>query len=215
MTARMSTYAPTVEYSAQGTKLNRRGIETRRLILETAIQVLAEGAATPPSANLVAREAGVTWGTIQHQFGDADGVWAAVLDHVEGLTDDVLLRVRHHSSLRRQIAEVVRALWKIYDTDTARAVENLRRGLPNDQQDLAVQYPQTAARLRRLDQAWEVQWSSLFESIDTSATKLRKLSTMLPGALRGLHDQARMTSFTADIDTAVDCLIDSVTAYLS
>ena len=38
---------------------------------------------------------------------------------------------------------------------------------------------------------------------------------MLPGATRGLHDQARMTAFSGDADLALECLIDSVTAYLS
>src|SRR6187402_380922 len=76
-------YDPTVVVSAKGTRLNRRGLQTRLHMIDVAIRALAsprEGEQV--SANLVAREAGVTWGTVQHQFGDADGLWAAVLEHI-------------------------------------------------------------------------------------------------------------------------------------
>jgi AcrR family transcriptional regulator len=64
--------------SAQGTRLNRRGRETRRHLLEVALRCLEAGPEAA-SANLVAREAGATWGTVQHQFGDVDALGAAVL----------------------------------------------------------------------------------------------------------------------------------------
>ena len=75
--------------SAKGTRLNRRGLETRRTLLKVAIRCLADGS-EGVSANLIAREAGVTWGTVQHQFGDADGLWAAVLAHISERSDPLL-----------------------------------------------------------------------------------------------------------------------------
>src|SRR4051794_21135767 len=97
-----------VSYSAQGTRLNRRGLESRRQFLQSAIDLLAEGGPDTVSANLIAKRAGFTWGTIQHQFGDADGVWAAILEdllershHFAGLT------VPAGASLRRRITLIV------------------------------------------------------------------------------------------------------------
>ena len=66
--------------SAKGTRLNRRGLETRGNMLDVAVRVLAAGGPDAVSANSVAKEAGATWGVVQHQFGDADGLWAAVLE---------------------------------------------------------------------------------------------------------------------------------------
>ena len=43
-------------------------------------QTLATGRRAECADLMAANYAGVTWGTIQHQFGDADGVWTAVLD---------------------------------------------------------------------------------------------------------------------------------------
>ena len=94
-------------------------------------------------------------------------------------------------------------------------MQNLRRLLPLDQQVLADEYPATASRLRAFDQGWASRWSNIFAGIPTSAAKLRRISTMLPGAVRGLHDQSRMASYSDKLEVALDCLIDSVTAYLS
>jgi hypothetical protein len=48
-----------MSYSAQGSRLNRRGSETRRRVLDVAIRRLAEGSPEPVTAILIAREAGV------------------------------------------------------------------------------------------------------------------------------------------------------------
>ena len=77
-------------------------------MLDVVLTCLAEGP-DAASANLVARRAGVTWGTMQHQFGDVDGLWAAVLEHAapagpllgDSTAADVAVRVR----------EVVDLLW--------------------------------------------------------------------------------------------------------
>ncbi len=210
-----ATQTPTAAYSAQGTRLNKRGVDTRRRVLDTAVQLLAEGNHDALSANLVARESGVTWGTIQHQFGDADGVWAAVLDHVNTRAETLLGTTRTNTTLRRRVADIVHTLWDAYDSDDAKAVQNLRRLLPLDQKVLAAEYPATASRLRGFDEAWAERWGTLFTGIPASAGKVRRLSTMLPGAVRGLHDQSLMASYSNDLDVALDCLIDSVAAYLS
>ena len=84
--------------SAKGTRLNRRGLETRDVLLRTAIHCLAEGGPESVSANLVAREAGVTWGTVQHQFGDVDGLWAAVLGSVAERASTLHLTVEGQES---------------------------------------------------------------------------------------------------------------------
>src|SRR4051812_10789890 len=69
---------------------NQRGIETRKHVLQVAVQVLASGDPNSVSANHVAKVAGVSWGTVQYHFGDADGTWAAVIDHSRETTDRVL-----------------------------------------------------------------------------------------------------------------------------
>ncbi|MFZ2242965.1 MAG: TetR/AcrR family transcriptional regulator, partial [Gordonia amarae] len=62
-------------------RANKRGVATRESMIETAIVALATGDPAAVSGNRIAREVGVTWGAIKYQFGDIDGLWAAVLRH--------------------------------------------------------------------------------------------------------------------------------------
>jgi AcrR family transcriptional regulator len=139
-------------YSAQGNRLNRRGQETRRQILEVAVRCLATGGSEAVSANLIAKEAGVTWGTIQHQFGDSDGVWAAVVYHVSGNVAATLSAAqKREGSLARRVTAIVDRLWLGFDEPDSRAVQNLRTSLPHDRTTLARELPATAEAWHHFD----------------------------------------------------------------
>lgn len=58
---------------------NRRGRATRENMLDAALCALASGDVGAASANKIAKEVGATWGAVKYQFGDVDGLWAAVL----------------------------------------------------------------------------------------------------------------------------------------
>ena len=60
-------------------RTNRRGQATRDAMLDAALRALATGDAGAASANRIAKDAGATWGAVKYQFGDIDGLWAAVL----------------------------------------------------------------------------------------------------------------------------------------
>ena len=48
-------------------------------MLEAALRSLATGDPGAASANRIAKDIGATWGAVKYQFGDIDGLWAAVL----------------------------------------------------------------------------------------------------------------------------------------
>jgi AcrR family transcriptional regulator len=202
-------------YSAQGNRLNRRGQETRRQILDVAVRCLATGGSEAVSANLIAKEAGVTWGTIQHQFGDSDGVWAAVLYHVSGnVAANLPTAPKRERSLTRRVTAIVDRLWLGFDEPNARAVQNLRTSLPHDRMTLAKEFPATAEAWQHFDEVWTTIFDELFDGLVSSKTKLRRVRSLLPGALRGLHTQAQLSTFT-DAGEAKKGLIEAVVAYLT
>jgi AcrR family transcriptional regulator len=208
-------YAPRVNYSAQGNRLNRRGQETRRQILEVAVRCLATGGSEAVSANLIAKEAGVTWGTIQHQFGDSDGVWAAVLDHVcAEVASNLPASPKREASLARRVTAIVDSLWSGFDHPNSRAVQNLRMSLPRDRATLADEFPATAAAWQRLDEAWTTIFDELLEGLVSSKTKLRRIRSLLPGALRGIYTQAQLSTLT-DAEEAKKGLAEALVAYLA
>lgn len=74
---------------AGGRRANKRGLATRENMITAAITSLATGDPAAVSGNRIARDIGVTWGAIKYQFGDIDGLWAAVLRHTAELRGDL------------------------------------------------------------------------------------------------------------------------------
>lgn len=200
--------------SAQGTKLNKRGIESRRRFIDQAIETLAAEGPAGASANLIAKQAGFTWGTVQHQFGDADGVWAAVIDVMDEVLRDVeVTRPLDDASISRRVNVVIERLWAGWDSPGVRAVENLRLALPRHAETLAAEYPETEAALRRFDQTWQYVWSQLFADLPVSEIRLRRVRSLIPAALRGLRQESDVVGYS-DPDEGRRALIDAVVAYL-
>ena len=209
------SHASEVALSAQGTKLNRRGRENRRAILAIAVACLATGSPEAVSANRIAKEAGVTWGTIQHQFGDADGLWSAVLEQVAGaLTSHRLSTSIHpHRTLARQISAIVDWLWHALDAPEARAVQTIRMCLSRDHAVLTEEWPLTAAAIEHVDQAWKSMISGTLDGLVGSKVKLHRVEQLLPAAMHGIQLQGEISTLT-DVEEARRGLAEAVTAYL-
>lgn len=200
--------------SAKGTRLNKRGLETRQMLLEVAVRCLADGGPDAVSANLVAREAGVTWGTVQHQFGDVDGLWAAVLTHVAQRRKELIPPADDHSDLGARVEEVVSLIWDALDKPAVRAITNLRSALPWQREALEAEFPRTAAALVDWDAKWEAAVRGAFAGFDIDPVRLRRVRSLLPGAVRGVHSEQYLSTY-ADLDDARRGLADAITAYLS
>jgi AcrR family transcriptional regulator len=200
--------------SAKGTRLNRRGLETRDTLLRTAVRCLAEGGPESVSANLVAREAGVTWGTVQHQFGDVDGLWAAVLIAVSERWARLIPVSEDAEAIGERVEQVVALIWDALEKPPVKAIHNLRRALPRERATLEAEFPRTAAALVDWDAKWDRAVREAFNGFGVNRTKLRRVRSLLPGAVRGLHDEQYLSSY-ADIRDARRGLAEALTAYLS
>jgi AcrR family transcriptional regulator len=198
--------------SAKGTRLNRRGLETRRQLLEVALDRLREGP-EGASANLVAREAGVTWGTVQHQFGDVDGLWAAVLRHASEERGMLAVDFPASERLEDRVDDVVGMLWRALTSAVTTSLYHLRLALPPGRDELEAAYPQTAAEIARLDADWARLCERAFDGLPVDATRLARVRSFLPGALRGLRNEARLSSYL-DVDEARRGIADAIKAYL-
>lgn len=200
--------------SAKGHKLNKRGRETRQAVIEAAVRTLAAGGPESVSANLVAKEAGVTWGTVQHQFGDTDGLWAAVLDSISGRGAALLPVEAEASDLQERVTVIIDLIWSALDKPSLRAMFNLRSALPRERHDLEADYPRTATALAAWDTKWAQACREAFAGFDVDPVRLGRVRSMLPGAVRGLYNEQYLSSFT-DFDEARLGLGEAITAYLS
>lgn len=205
---------PGTMLSAKGTRLNRRGLETRRLLLREAVHCLAEGGPDAVSANAVARRAGATWGTIQHQFGDADGLWAAVLDHIADHAGFAALAVPSHPSVADRVEAVIDLMWYAVQLPSAKAFYQLRAALPPRREQLEDGFPRTAQAIARWDEEWAALCERSFAGLGIDASRLMRVRHLLPSALRGLFAEGDLGGYV-DVDEARQGLRDALTAYLA
>jgi AcrR family transcriptional regulator len=201
------------ELSAKGTVLNRRGRQTRGHLLAVAVRCLAAGGPDCVSANLVAREAGVTWGTVQHQFGDVDGLWAAVLEYIALERGPMVPALPDQTELAERVGAVIDMLWLALDLPVSRAIYHLRTALPYDRVELERTFPRTAAAIVAWDADWTTVVERAFDGLDLDPTKLERVRAMLPAAMQGLRVEQAMSSYV-DIGAARLGLRDATTAYL-
>lgn len=192
---------------------NRRGDATRRTIIDAALEILAEGSPATFSVNGVAKRAGATWGAVKYQFGDADGLWKAVLDRMEERRGALHLAMEPGASLRERVAHVIDALWAGLNTRDAQAFEGLRASLPHDRGELETLYPQTAAALASWHDGWQRACADAFAGLDLDPDRVAEVAAYLPGAMRGLNSERNLSTYS-DMDDARRGLIAAVTAHL-
>lgn len=199
--------------SAKGTRLNRRGRETRTHLLDVAVRCLAEGGPEAASANAVAKQAGATWGVVQHQFGDADGLWAAVLEHIAEQFEP-MAPTEPGQDVASQVASIVARLWAAVDLPQSHAIRNLRLALPREIGDLEQSHPNTAVALGHWQQQWTAMCERAFAGLPVDEARLRRVVALLPGAILGLRDEQHLVGYV-DIHEARQGLSEAVTAYLT
>lgn len=200
--------------SAEGRRTNRRGESTRTHVLDVALRVLASGRPDAVSVNLVAREAGVTWGTVQYQFGDADGLWAATLEHILATAGPIVWAKPTTASVPGRVAELIELVWSALGSTYYTARTNLQANLAATRDELSRQYPRTAKALDAVDETMANQFEVFLGDLPVSPAAIHAVCAFMPTALRGMHSEHVFGS-RLDVDEALAGLRAAVTAYLA
>jgi len=197
----------------QPQRTNRRGDATRENMLEAALKVLATGDPSAVSANRIAKLIGATWGAVKYQFGDADGLWAAVLHRTAERRADVFVPADPTAPLRQRVAKIIDTLYDGLTATDSRAIENLRAALPRDHAELERLYPRTAAELKSWGRGWLATCQGAFAGLDVDPDRVREVATFIPGAMRGITSERQLGSYS-DLDMARQGLTSAIAAYL-
>ncbi|NNH69093.1 TetR/AcrR family transcriptional regulator [Nocardia uniformis] len=196
-----------------GRRSNKRGIATRENMLEAALVALATGDPSAASGNRIAKEIGATWGVVKYQFGDIDGLWAAVLHRTAERRGDLPVRIDPAASLRERVTGIIELLYTGLSETDSRAIETLRAALPRDHAELERLYPRTAAELASWKPLWYNACQQAFADLDIDPVRVREMATLIPGAVRGLVSEQQLGTY-ADLDEARRGLINAIVAYL-
>ncbi|WP_433684914.1 TetR/AcrR family transcriptional regulator [Nocardia sp. CA-119907] len=201
------------EAGTTGRRSNKRGIATRESMLEAALVALATGDPGAASGNRIAKEIGATWGVVKYQFGDIDGLWAAVLHRTAERRGDLPVRVDPTASLRERVAGIIELMYTGLTSTDSRAIETLRAALPRDHAELERLYPRTAAELASWQPLWHDACQKAFADLDIDPARVREMAALIPGAMRGLVSEKQLGTYS-DLAEARRGLINAIVAYL-
>jgi AcrR family transcriptional regulator len=202
-----------VEPDSAGRRANRRGLATRETLLAAAVKALASGDPGAVSANRIAKQIGVTWGTVQYQFGDTDGFWAAVLHFTAERRANLFRATDTGLSLRDRVAGIIDTLYDGLTATDSRAIESLRAALPRDYVELERLYPRTAAEFYSWGQSWQETCQKAFADLKVDPQRVREVASFIPGAMRGITSERQLGSYS-DLDEARRGLTNAIVSYL-
>lgn len=182
-------------------------------MLEAALRSLASGDVGAVSANRIAKEIGATWGAVQYQFGDIDGLWAAVLRQTAERRGELPARLRTDAPLRERVATIIDTLFDGLTAADSRAIETLRAALPRDSAELERLYPRTAAELQSWGRSWIEACQNAFADVDVDPDRIREVAAFIPGAMRGITSERQLGTYS-DLDLARQGLTNAIVTYL-
>jgi AcrR family transcriptional regulator len=135
-----------------------RTAETRARILAAVRDCIAELGFRRTTASEITRRAGVTWGAVQHHFGDKDGILAAVLEDSFERFEARLAGVPVEGApLGRRAALFVERAWEHFGSAHYRSTfEILLQDAPRAGAAGAGSWQ------RRMARAWDRVWRRLF-----------------------------------------------------
>jgi AcrR family transcriptional regulator len=144
----------------------QRTAETRAKVIQATKECVADLGAQGATMSALAERAGVTWGAMQHQFGDKDGIFDAVLesclsDLQRGFAD---LATTERDPLRRVHQFVLRATRLLDGPSYTAFVEiQLSRSRTDD--------PTNASWAEFAEKTLERVWGDVFGDLDLAPRK--------------------------------------------
>jgi hypothetical protein len=111
------------------------------------------------------------------------------------------------------VDEVVDMLWRALTSTVTTSLYHLRLALPADRAELERSFPATAREIARLDADWAALCERAFDGLRVDRHRLGRVRSFLPGALRGIQNEARLSSYL-DLDEARSGLAGAIKAYL-
>ncbi|WP_207843665.1 TetR/AcrR family transcriptional regulator [Williamsia soli] len=196
-----------------GRRSNKRGMATRDSMLDAALRSLASGDPGAVSGNRIAKEIGATWGTVKYQFGDIDGLWAAVLHYTAERRGDLPASAPASASLRDRVGAIVDNLYEGLSGRDSRAIETLRAAMPRDRVEFERLYPLTAAEFESWRQAWLDTCRRAFSGLDVDPDRVAEVAAFIPGAMRGMVSERQLGTYT-DLDLARRGFTNAIVNYL-
>ena len=186
--------ASTGTSETQAGRSQQRGQETREKVIQAAAACVAEEGFAAANTNRIVERAGVTWGVLQHHFGDKSGLLDAVLERgMEELEAGFEAITIEGDDIHKRVARVVDGGFRIFTAPLSLAsneIEVNTRALRADD-------PRHAENLLRMNRRVEgLTLSALTEALGREPS--RGVYGAFLSALRGFVLTCLMTRLKLD-----------------
>lgn len=194
---------PTAKPSPKPSPSTKRGTATYQKVINAGIEYIARQGFHQASTNKIAKAAGVTWGTLQHQFGDKARLLEAIL---EACFDQQMQQLEQSTNtdqpLEQRIDAIIEALWRNQQTASSRSMQEILLGVQDDT-ELSARFNPTLQKLRNLHNQ---QWQDFFADISISDEKMEAIKQLVFATLRGLAFDVTVRSSDQSILAAKELL---------
>ncbi|MGH0030378.1 MAG: TetR/AcrR family transcriptional regulator [Myxococcota bacterium] len=107
-----------------------RTAETRRRVLDAVVECIAELGFQRTTGTEIARRAGISWGAVQHHFGDKNGILAAVLEESFHRLAATLGRPDADAPLEARVSTFIERAWQHFGGPHYRTTFEILLNLP-------------------------------------------------------------------------------------
>ncbi|HVH20520.1 MAG TPA: TetR/AcrR family transcriptional regulator [Myxococcota bacterium] len=163
-----------------------RTAATRERILAAVVESIAEVGFGQTTASEIARRAGVTWGAVQHHFGDKDGILAAVLAQSFAHLAERLSDVPADAPLDARIHHFVQRAWEHFASPHFRSTLEILLHTPPEPRE------GESGWQGEMVQAFNHIWQRLFADAALPARRMTALQRYVTSVLTGLSALDRL-----------------------
>ncbi len=197
MTAPIKPYSPPT----------RRGSETRSKVIKAGIRCIIDHGFHNASTNTIARQANVTWGTLQHQFGDKASLLEAILEFCfEQHMEQMAASTGQQQTLKERISSLVDTVWRSQQTEHNRVIAEILQGIQRDS-ELKQRFNPSLQKLR---DAYNQQWQDFFADVAIDVEQMEAIKQLTYSALRGLYIDLPIRSSSEGIELAKQLLKQAI-----
>jgi AcrR family transcriptional regulator len=189
-----------------------RSSETRERVIQAAIQCIAEDGYKNATVTRIAERSGVSWGGIQHQFGNKASIIQAVLDHA---LDEFLVGVQRISAqddkLETRVIVLIQGAWRLVNRPGflvfLEIVLGHRRGSRRSD-----------PTLRYMARVWKViiaVWDHLFGDLNLSQEQIETARRVTFAMLGGMAIESTVSRETPEFERSLGVLQTTLLTLLS
>jgi len=173
MSPRQSSQPPARERRSHA----ERTAETRERVMTAVVEAIADVGFTRATAAEISRRAGVTWGAVQHHFGDKDGILMAVLEESFNRFAVVLGKPPEEEEQEKRVARFVDRSWEHFSGPHYRSTFEILLNLPDE-----IELPWQREMLAE----WRRIWSRYFPESNPAEQQTVELMLYAVSVLTGL-----------------------------